>query len=151
RVAAQSQHRDRRSRPPPRGRISPPGIFQQMKKLAIIGYGKMGRLIEQLAPEYDFSLHSKLDLNDDLNQAAGAHVAIELTNPHAVAGNVEKISALNIPLVVGTTGWAAEMPRILETIHQHDGALVWSPNFSIGVNVFTRLVHEAAKLLANEQ
>ncbi len=122
-----------------------------MKKLAIIGYGKMGRLIEQLAPEYNFSIHSKLDLNDDLKQAAGADVAVEFTNPHAVAENIEKIAAQKIPLVVGTTGWASEMPRVVDAIQKNSTALVWSPNFSIGVNVFTRLVHEAAKLLANEQ
>ena len=59
-------------------------------KLAIVGYGKMGRLIEQLAPEYDFSIHARIDLNDDFEKARGADVAVEFTLPGAVAGNVEK-------------------------------------------------------------
>jgi len=121
-----------------------------MKKLAIIGYGKMGRLIEQLAPEYDFSIHSRLDINDDLKQAAGADVAIEFTVPHAVAANVEALAPLHLPLVIGTTGWSSDLQRVGAAIEKHGGAVVWSPNFSIGVNVFTRLVHDAAKLLADE-
>jgi 4-hydroxy-tetrahydrodipicolinate reductase len=121
-----------------------------MKKLAIVGYGKMGRLIEQLAPEYDFSVYARLDLNDDLKQAAGADVAMEFTVPHAVASNVEAIAPLRVPLVIGTTGWAADMERVRAAIEKNESALVWSPNFSIGVNVFTRLVHEASTLLADE-
>ncbi len=121
-----------------------------MKKLAIVGYGKMGKLIEQLAPQYDFEIHSKLDVNDDLSKAAGADVAVEFTVPHAVAANVEKLAPLHVPIVVGTTGWTSDMLRVLEAVHKNNAALIWSPNFSIGVNVFARLVHEAAKLLANE-
>ncbi|MBZ5601230.1 MAG: 4-hydroxy-tetrahydrodipicolinate reductase [Acidobacteriia bacterium] len=121
-----------------------------MKKLSIIGYGKMGRLVAQLAPEYDFSIHSKLDISDDLTAAAGADVAIEFTVPHAVADNVEKIASLGVPLVVGTTGWADDLPRVRAAVEKNNSALVWSPNFSIGVNVFSRLVHEAAKLLKDE-
>src|SRR5579872_1027558 len=103
-----------------------------MKKLAIVGYGKMGRLIEQLAPEYDFSIHSKLDLKDDLKQAAGADVAVEFTVPHTVASNIEAIAPLGVPLVVGTTGWAGDMERVRAAIEANGGGLVWSPNFSIG-------------------
>jgi 4-hydroxy-tetrahydrodipicolinate reductase len=121
-----------------------------MKKLAIVGYGKMGRLIEQLAPEYDFAIHARIDVNDDFEKARGAHVAIEFTMPEAVAGNVEKLAQLGLPMVIGTTGWAKEMDRVRAAVTKHDAAMVWSPNFSIGVNVFTRLVREAARLLANE-
>jgi 4-hydroxy-tetrahydrodipicolinate reductase len=119
-------------------------------KLAIIGYGKMGRLIEQLAPEYGITVHARVDLNDDFAQAAGSDVAIEFTVPHTVAANVEKIAALGVPLVVGTTGWLGDMDRVRATIEKHGTALIWSPNFSIGVNVFAKLVREAARLLANE-
>ena len=119
-------------------------------KLAIVGYGKMGRLIEQLAPEFDFTVHCHIDVGDDVRQAEGADVAIEFTAPSAVAGNVEKLAALGIPIVVGTTGWMTELDRVREAVKAHDTALVWSPNFSIGVNVFVRLVREAARLLASE-
>ncbi|HLX43808.1 MAG TPA: dihydrodipicolinate reductase C-terminal domain-containing protein [Bryobacteraceae bacterium] len=119
-------------------------------KLAIVGYGKMGRLIEQLAPEYGFTVHARIDLNDDFELARGADAAIEFTVPDAVAENVEKLAALGVPVAVGTTGWAWQSDRVKQALEKHGTGLVWSPNFSIGVNVFTRLVREAAKLLANE-
>lgn len=121
-----------------------------MHKLAIVGYGKMGRMIESFAPEYGFEIHSRIDVNDDLNAARGADVAIEFSNPEAAVGNIEKLVAIGVPVVVGTTGWLAELSRVRETVETHRSAVVWSPNFSIGVNVFSRLVKEAAKLLADE-
>jgi len=128
-----------------------------MRKLAIVGYGKMGRLIEQLAPEYGFEAALKLDEfnNPDgvgLTAAnfAGIEVAIEFSIPAAVPGNVEGIAPLGVPLVVGTTGWLQHLDRVKRAVEAHNIGLVWSPNFSIGVNVFFRLVAEAARLLAGE-
>jgi 4-hydroxy-tetrahydrodipicolinate reductase len=119
-------------------------------KLAIVGYGKMGRLIEQLAPEYGFAVSACLDVHDDLTKAAGADVAIEFTQPAAVAGNIEALASLGIPIVTGTTGWADQMERVRAAVERHNTGLVWSPNFSIGVNVFIRVVREAARLLESE-
>ena len=119
-------------------------------KLAIVGYGKMGRMIDGLAPEYGFSVHARIDAGDDIGAARGADVAIEFSTPEAVVGNVEKLAALGLPVVVGTTGWLAEMERVRAAIEASGTGLVWSPNFSIGVNVFSRLVREAARLLAAE-
>ena len=121
-----------------------------MKKLAIVGYGKMGRLIESLAPEYDFSIHARIDMNDDSSAVRGADVAVEFTMPEAVARNVEKIAALGVPVVIGTTGWLKDMERVRASATRHNVAVVWSPNFSVGVNVFSRLVREAARMLADE-
>ena len=121
-----------------------------MKKLAIIGYGKMGRLIEQLAPEYDFAIHARVDLNDDFEAARGADVAVEFTMPDSVAGNVEKLSQIGIPMVIGTTAWSKDMGRVRGAAEKHNAGIVWSPNFSIGVNVFSRLVQEAARMRASE-
>ena len=128
-----------------------------MRKLAIVGYGKMGKLIEQLAPEYDFQVALKLDEFNNAEGAgliarnfAGIDVAIEFSIPAAVPGNVEGIAALGVPLVVGTTGWLEHIDRVKRAIEIHNTGLVWSPNFSIGVNVFFRLVAEAARLLAAE-
>ena len=119
-------------------------------KLAIVGYGKMGRLIEQLAPEYGFSVHARIDISDDLAHAAGADVAIEFTTPEAAVENIEKLVGMKVPLVVGTTGWLAHMDDVRRAVERNGTGLIWSPNFSIGVNVFVRLVREAAQLLANE-
>ena len=120
-------------------------------KLAIIGYGKMGRLIEQLAPEYGFTVHAAIDIGDDLSKAEGADAAIEFTVPDAVPGNVEKLAAMKLPVVVGTTGWLAHMDQVRALVEKNGSALVWSPNFSVGVNVFLRVVREAARLLADEK
>src|SRR5580658_8004490 len=107
----------------------------------------MGKLIEQLSPEYGFTVHARLDLDDDLRKAAGADVAVEFTLPAAVAGNVETLAALGVPVVTGTTGWSDQMERVRAAVERHQVGLVWSPNFSIGVNVFIRVVREAARLL----
>lgn len=127
-------------------------------KLAIVGYGKMGQLIGQLAPEYGFTLHACIDVsvdknkdvNDDIAKASGADVAIEFTTPEAAVANIEKLAALKVPVVVGTTGWLGERERVQSAIERNKTGLVWSPNFSIGVNVFFRLVQEAARLMADE-
>ena len=120
-----------------------------MPNLAIVGYGKMGRLIEQLAPEYGFAITARLDVGRE-EPLDGVDVAVEFTEPSVVVGNVERIVSRGIPIVVGTTGWLHEMDRVRAIVTRHDGALVWSPNFSIGVNVFLRVVARAAELLKEE-
>ncbi|MEQ1884215.1 MAG: dihydrodipicolinate reductase C-terminal domain-containing protein [Bryobacteraceae bacterium] len=119
-------------------------------KLVIVGYGKMGKMVEQLAPEYGFSVHSIIDINDDFAKAKGADAVIEFTMPDAVVGNVEKLAAMKLPTVIGTTGWLEHMDQVRGIVERNATGLIWSPNFSIGVNVFFRLVNEAAKLLADE-
>ena len=119
-------------------------------KLALVGYGKMGKLIEQLAPEYGFTIHARLDLNDDLAAAKGADVAIEFTTPHAALGNIHALAKVGVPAVVGTTGWMEHLEEARQAVQQANTGLVWSSNFSIGVNVFLRVVEEASKLLARE-
>jgi len=127
------------------------------RRLAIVGYGKMGRLIEQLAPEYGFAVSLKLD---EFNNARfegltpenfrGVEVAIDFSIPPAVPRNVEGIAALGVNLVVGTTGWQEHAEAVKAAVTKHGIGLVWCPNYSIGVNAFFRLVSEAAKLLASQ-
>jgi 4-hydroxy-tetrahydrodipicolinate reductase len=119
-------------------------------KVAIIGYGKMGRLIEQLAPDFGFTVHTCIDIGGDFAKAQGADAAIEFTTPDAAPGNIEKLAAMKLPVVVGTTGWLAHMDQVKASVEKSGGALVWSPNFSVGVNVFLRVVRDAARLLADE-
>jgi 4-hydroxy-tetrahydrodipicolinate reductase len=118
--------------------------------LAIVGYGKMGQLIEHLAPEYGFAIHARIDVDGDLAAARGADVAVEFTEPNAAVSNVETLAALGVSTVVGTTGWLGQLDRVRAAVERHGAGLVWSPNFSIGVNVFFRLVREAARLLEGE-
>jgi len=118
--------------------------------LAIVGYGKMGRLIDQLAPEYGFSVTARVDIGRE-EPLDGADVAVEFSVPSSVVGNVAKVAALRIPMVIGTTGWAEHLAEVKSIVAQNDSGLVWSPNFSVGVNVFTRLAAEAARLLKSEK
>ena len=130
---------------------------QPDRRLAIIGYGKMGRLIEQLAPGYGFTVALKLDEFNNTSfegvtaeNFRGIDVAVDFSIPAAVAENVERISALGVNIVVGTTGWTEHEKRVRAAVQKHGTGLVWSPNYSIGVNVFARVVAETARLLANE-
>lgn len=121
-----------------------------MPNLAIVGYGKMGRLVDQLAPEFGFTVTARLDI--DRNESLeGADVAVEFSVPSSVLGNVAKVAALRIPVVVGTTGWLQHMSEAKSIVEKNESGLVWSPNFSVGVNIFTRLVSEAARLFKNEK
>jgi len=125
--------------------------------LAIVGYGRMGKLVEALAPEYDFRVALKLDeITNALGHGLtadnfrGVDVAIDFSTPEAVRPNVEAISALGVNMVVGTTGWQDEADQVKTAVAAHGTGLVWSPNFSIGVRVFSQLVELAARLLAGE-
>jgi 4-hydroxy-tetrahydrodipicolinate reductase len=127
------------------------------RRLALVGYGKMGQLIEQLAPEYSFETALKLD---EFNNADGAgitreafrgiDVAIDFSIPSAVAADVDRIAALGVPIVIGTTGWQAELPRVRAAVERDKIGLVYGANFSVGVQAFYRVVEAAARTLAAE-
>jgi 4-hydroxy-tetrahydrodipicolinate reductase len=107
-------------------------------------------MVEQFAPDYGFEVFTKIDAKDSLSNAKGADVAIEFSAPEAALANIEGLAALGIPTVTGTTGWFGEMDRVKQVVVKHDAALIWSANFSVGVNVLLRAVHEVSRLLANE-
>lgn len=125
--------------------------------LAIVGNGKMGRLIAQLAPASGFTVSSRIDSKSNSNGRAftkemlgGAEVAVEFTEPRAAAANIEKLAAAGLHIVCGTTGWHAELPRVREAVERAGVTLVWSRNFGIGVNLFAKLVGEAARLFKSQ-
>jgi 4-hydroxy-tetrahydrodipicolinate reductase len=128
-----------------------------MMKIALVGYGKMGKLIEQLAPEYGCEVALKLDEHNNAEGAGmtprnfeGIAAAIEFTTPHTAIGNIESLAALGVNTVVGSTGWFDQMAQARKAVQMQGTGLVWSANFSIGVNVFQRAVAEAARLLKDE-
>jgi 4-hydroxy-tetrahydrodipicolinate reductase len=125
------------------------------KNLAIVGYGRMGRLIEQLAPEAGFAVALKLDIDaNDRQQGitpenfSGVDVAIEFSTPQTALANLERLCAIGVPAVIGTTGWFGELERVRTFVERSGTGVVWSANYSIGVNVFRRVVAEAARQLA---
>jgi 4-hydroxy-tetrahydrodipicolinate reductase len=126
--------------------------------IALIGYGKMGKLVEQLAPAHGGDVRLKLDEFNNTSfegitpeNFRGIDVAIDFSIPDAAVQNIERISALGVSLVVGTTGWFERLDYVRSIVEKNGTGLVWSPNFSIGVNAFFRLVSEAARLMANER
>jgi 4-hydroxy-tetrahydrodipicolinate reductase len=123
--------------------------------LAIIGYGRMGHLVEELAPEYGFTVPLRLDIADNAHASGISHerfrgidAAVEFSAPTAVAENVERLASIGVNTVVGTTGWTRDMDRAKAAVEKGGIGLVWSPNFSVGVNVFMHLVSEASRRLA---
>ncbi|HYO12559.1 MAG TPA: dihydrodipicolinate reductase C-terminal domain-containing protein [Thermoanaerobaculia bacterium] len=129
-----------------------------MNRLALVGYGKMGRLVEQLAPEHGFEVTLRLDGKSNAGGAGltaesvrSVEVAVDFSVPAAVPESVERLAALGVPMVVGTTGWGEHLPRVREAVERNGGALVHGANFSVGVQVFYRLAEMAARLLAEEE
>ena len=126
-------------------------------KIALIGYGKMGRMLEQLAPQYGAEIGLKLD---EFNNAGfegitaknlrGIDVAMDFSIPSAAMEIIGRTSALGVNLVVGTTGWLEHIDQAKAIVARHATGLVWSANYSPGVNAFFRLVAEAARLLASQ-
>ena len=117
----------------------------------------MGRLIEQLAPQHNFEVVLRLDGKSN-HAAAGitaaafqnVDAAIEFSTPEAVVPNLKALAQLHIPAATGTTGWLDHLPEVTQVVEQSGAALVYSPNFSVGVAVFQRLVALSAELLRDE-
>ena len=118
-------------------------------KIALIGYGKMGHIIESIAIERGHEIVCVIDKDnvEDFNSAAfaSADVAIEFTTPQTAEANVLRAWAVGVPVVSGTTGWNIEATR-LEAIRQKAG-LMWSSNYSIGVNLLFALNKQLAKFM----
>jgi 4-hydroxy-tetrahydrodipicolinate reductase len=120
------------------------------KKLALVGHGKMGRLIEQLAPEYDFEVVERLTKKNSAASFRGVDVAIEFSTPEAAPENLRRLAQANIPAVCGTTGWLEHLDEVRTAVEQAGTGLVWSPNFSVGAAVFGKLTALAAELLRDQ-
>jgi 4-hydroxy-tetrahydrodipicolinate reductase len=120
--------------------------------LAIVGCGKMGRLVEQLAPEYGFNVCARFTRSDIafLSGASlrGAGVAIEFTTPAAAPENLRRLASLGVNTVCGTTGWYDGLASIRQAIVEAHTSLVYGANFSVGVNLFMEIVARASALFA---
>jgi len=123
--------------------------------LAIVGYGKMGRLIEQLAPQYGFEVRAKFDGRSNPHGQALSHetlrkvdAAVEFTSPEAALENIRRLAVLGVNTVAGTTGWLDELPSVREAVAKSGTGLVWAANFSLGVNLFLQAVAHTAGLFA---
>ena len=122
-------------------------------KIALIGYGAMGQLVGDLAAKRGHEIVMKLDL-DDAGRGAGelaellrgCDAAIDFSIGEAVPKNAGACAAAGVPLVVGTTGWNAQLETVRRIVESSDGALIYGANFSIGVQIFYRIAARAAEL-----
>lgn len=128
---------------------------QQPLNLALLGYGKMGKAVAQLAPERSFRLGLILTSQSNINGSAitrenfqGIDVCIDFTTPAAVVDNVRRVLALGCNLVVGTTGWHDRLDEVRQVVESSDVGLVYGANFSIGVQLFYRVAREAAAVFS---
>lgn len=121
----------------------------QQLRVALVGYGTMGREIERLAAERDIQIAAKFDLAHPLTSASVADfdVAIEFTHPHAVLENIKTLVSLGCPVVVGTTGWDQHVDEVRQIVENAEGHVLYGSNFSVGVNLFFRIVRAAAQLV----
>lgn len=124
-----------------------------MTRLAILGRGKMGTLVASLASAQGFTVVAHLDRDETVKGVTaaalnGADVVIEFTTPTSAARLVRDCLALDLPVVSGTTGWDADRATVEAAVKGGTGALLWAPNFALGVHLFGKLVAEAARRLA---
>ncbi len=124
-------------------------------KIALIGYGAMGKLIRTLAENKKHEItviiderEANLSATELAEKLAGVDVAIDFTMAEAVKRNSQACILAKVPLVEGTTGWNAERAEIEQFVKENDGAFVFGANFSIGVNLFYRITDFAAELFA---
>ncbi len=122
-------------------------------KIALLGYGKMGQIIERFATERGHEIVLKIgidNLNDfTIENLKQADVAIDFSAPDAAVSNIYKCFEAKVPVVVGTTGWYGELQNIKNDCEQSNNTLLYGSNFSIGVNIFFHLNKVLAKLMNN--
>ena len=117
-------------------------------KIALLGYGKMGKTIEKLALEKGHSIVFKSTSDSFEGNFDEAEVAIEFSSPEAAVLNISKALEAGIPIVSGTTGWSEKYSEMVNLCKKSNGSFITASNFSIGVNLFFSINEYAAKLMA---
>lgn len=124
-------------------------------KIALIGYGKMGKLIHELANEKGFSIVATIDSNTSLHcpaikQSIGlADVCIDFSTPHTVLDNVKTLSSMKKNIVMGTTGWDHNLKEIKQIVAESNTGFLYSPNFSIGVALYLKMIEKTAEIMSS--
>lgn len=125
------------------------------KGVAIVGHGKMGKLVEELSPAFGLEVRARFDAANNAQAAGltregmkGVDVAIEFSTPESAPENLLRLASLGVPTVAGTTGWYDRLPAVRDAVLKANTSLVWGPNFSIGMNIFLQVVAQTAALFA---
>lgn len=137
--------------PSPHPPFRVPNVYIWAMKIALFGYGKMGKIIKEIAISRGHSIVLKVDEHNAATftdaELKAADVAIEFTRPDAVIANIRRCFSCGVPVVVGTTGWSDNLPGITEECKQANATLFHASNYSIGVNLFFRLNEKLAELM----
>ena len=119
-------------------------------KIGLFGYGKMGREIESVAIERDHMVALRVDEHNRMSiteaDIKACDVIIDFSTPQSVLGNMHFVLNAHVPMVVGTTGWYDNLPKIKKLVSGSNGGFIYAKNFSVGANIFFKIVAEASKL-----
>ena len=123
-------------------------------KIALLGYGKMGRYIDRLATAAGEEVVLRIDADNrdrvTRKELQLAEVVIEFSRPDAAVTNIEWVLDAGVPIVVGTTGWSGQLDEITARVESTHGSLFWASNFSIGVNIFFAAARQLAAALQQQ-
>ncbi|MBK8585329.1 MAG: 4-hydroxy-tetrahydrodipicolinate reductase [Bacteroidetes bacterium] len=123
-------------------------------KIALIGYGKMGKTIEQIALKRGHQIVLRVDVNNskyiDTGDLRGADVAIEFSQPDSAPENIRKCFKAGVPVVCGTTGWMDQLDSVSKDCKESSGAFFYASNYSIGVNLFFEVNKKLAELMNSQ-
>lgn len=117
-------------------------------KIALLGYGKMGKVIEKIATERGHEIVLKKEESNTYEGLSTADVAIDFSAPNVAVENISTAINLGIPVVSGTTGWLENYHKIVELCNEKEAAFLYGSNFSLGVNIFFELNDYLAKMMA---
>ena len=120
-------------------------------KIALIGYGKMGKTIENIALERGHEVVLRLDVNnpEDFKRLAEADIAIEFTRPESAVDNLKRCMSVKVPVVCGTTGWLEHYDEVSKLCQNNNAAFFYASNYSIGVNIFFEINRQLAAMMHN--
>lgn len=118
-------------------------------KIALIGYGKMGRLVEEIAQQRGHTICATIRSTNSIDSKSllDAEACIDFSHPDCVMEHIRQVTSLKKQLVVGTTGWYQHLPEVRALVQKHATGLFYAPNFSVGVNLFLQIIAHAAKLI----
>lgn len=117
-------------------------------RIGLFGYGKMGKMIEEIALHRGHSLGAKIDVDTERVDYAAMDVAIDFSTPEAAFDNITNCFRNGVPVISGTTGWLSRYGEAVEVCERHGGAFIHATNFSLGVNIFFELNAQLAKMMS---
>jgi 4-hydroxy-tetrahydrodipicolinate reductase len=120
----------------------------QTVRLLIIGYGRMGKIVDALSAEFGMTVAGRIDVDNVNDDWPDADVAIDFSAADAVPANVRRLAGRGLDVVIGTTGWGAQEAEVRREAEARGIGVVSAPNFALGVNLFVALTERAAELMA---